>query len=128
MTIARDTGCSDFVSTDAASRSTSSSLPPTAAYTPVTPNTPLVSVPVLSNKTILILRAASKAKRCRTKKPLRAAIVVEIEATKGIARPNACGQAITSTATIRVKPKSAPRSGHQTNNVSSPVTIAIIVR
>jgi hypothetical protein len=54
------------------------------------------------------LRAISKAKRWRTKKPLLAAIVVEMAATKGIASPKACGQAITKTETTLSKAKPSP--------------------
>src|SRR3989338_8121816 len=67
----------------------------------ITPNSPLVKVPVLSKSTVSIVRAASRAILCLTRKPLCAALVVDIDATKGTASPNACGQAITRTATRR---------------------------
>ena len=81
---------------------------------------PSVSVPVLSNSTALISRIRSSASRSFTRMPARAATAVESAITSGIARPSACGHAITSTVTVCSTASSAsPTSIHTTN-----VTIA----
>ena len=100
-TIARASGCSLSDSAAAASASTSSSLPRAAAI-PVTAGSPLVSVPVLSNNTALTVRMLSSASRSFTSTPPRAARSVAIDTTSGIARPSACGHAITSTVMVRI--------------------------
>ena len=56
---------------------------------------PLVSVPVLSNSTVSIERMRSRASRSLTRIPAFADTAVEMAITSGIARPRACGQAIT---------------------------------
>ena len=70
------------------------------AATPVTTWAPLVSVPVLSNSTVSIVRIRSRARRSLTRMPALADTAVDSEMTSGIARPRACGQAITSTVTV----------------------------
>ena len=95
----------------------------------MTLNAPSVNVPVLSNSTISIVLAASRASRCFTRKPLRAALVVDMDATRGTASPNACGQAITRTATRRATANaiSAPAAS-QATSVIVPPTTAITVK
>ena len=62
---------------------------------------PFVSVPVLSKMTTSSSRARSSAIRSLTSRPFRAPSEVEIAMTSGIARPRACGQAMTSTVAVR---------------------------
>ncbi len=98
---ARAMRCSESASTAAVNaRAWFSSTPPTGLIA-TTPCSPLVSVPVLSKIIMSISRAASRAKRLRTKIPFCAAEVVLIATTRGTANPKACGQAITRTATTR---------------------------
>src|SRR5690625_7845967 len=63
----------------------------------VTPKFPSVSVPVLSNTTRSSFQAPSNGVRLRISNPFLAAIEVDLEVTKGIAKPSACGQAIMRT-------------------------------
>ena len=56
-----------------------------------------VSVPVLSKMTVSSSRARSRASRSFTRSPFRAPRLVEIAITSGMARPRACGQAMTRT-------------------------------
>ncbi len=100
-TMARASGCSLSVSAAAASPNTVSASRPSAGSTPVTVGAPLVSVPVLSNSTTSTVRICSRARRSFTNTPPRAARSVAMETTRGMARPNACGQAITSTVMTR---------------------------
>ena len=60
-----------------------------------------VSVPVLSKITTSSSRARSSARRFLTSRPLRAPSEVEIAITSGMARPRACGQAMTRTVAVR---------------------------
>ncbi len=93
--------CSESPSIAAAmARALSWSQPSTVAI-PTTPNSPLVSVPVLSKITVSISRACSSARRSRTRMPLLAPMAVEIATTSGMASPSAWGQAITSTVATR---------------------------
>jgi hypothetical protein len=82
----------------------------------------------LSKTTTSSSRARSSANRSRTRKPLRAARVVEMEITRGMASPSAWGQAMTSTATTRrmTKPPGAP-SATQTASVSRAAPMAMKV-
>ena len=66
-----------------------------------TPKRPSVSVPVLSKIDRVDQRAFSNAIRLRTSSPLAAPQAVETATTSGIARPSACGQAMTMTVTAR---------------------------
>ena len=68
--------------------------------TPLTAWLPFVRVPVLSKSTASIVRMRSRASRSLTRMPLRAATAVDSAITSGMARPRACGQAITSTVTV----------------------------
>ncbi len=97
VTMARASGCSDGSSAAAASASTSS--PPVAA---TTTGCPLVRVPVLSNSTASTVRICSSARRSLISTPPRAARSVAMDTTSGIARPSACGQAMTSTVMARM--------------------------
>src|SRR5437870_522893 len=65
-------GCSERLSSAAASRRMSASLRPSKEITSVTPNRPSVSVPVLSKTTASSARARSKAARSRISSPFRA--------------------------------------------------------
>ena len=76
-------------------------LSPTVAATPVTACAPSVRVPVLSKSTTSMVRIRSSAIRSLMSTPDFAARSVEIAMTSGIARPKACGQAMTSTVTVR---------------------------
>jgi hypothetical protein len=78
----------------------SSSVYPFVVQTSVTPCSPLVRVPVLSNSTQSNLRAASSAKTSYEQvNRFFADSAVEIDTTSGIANPSACGQAIIRTVT-----------------------------
>ena len=52
-----------------------------------------------------------------TRIPAWAEVAVEIEITNGIASPRACGQAITSTVTVRITPSDGSPSSVQTTIV-----------
>ena len=92
----------------------------------VTPKTPVVNVPVLSNRSAVIFLDSSKAVLLRINKPFCADTAVEMATTRGIAKPNAWGQAITITVTIR---SNANTNGYpaisQTANVPKPTDKAI---
>ena len=114
-TIARASGCSESVSAAAASASTAFSVRPAAVATAVTAGSPLVSVPVLSNSTAPTVRMLSSASRSLTRTPPRAARSVAMDTTSGMARPSACGHAITSTVMVRVTASSGlPAKLHTT--------------
>ena len=115
-TIAFANGCSLSASTAAANSSTSSSDSVSTVTIPVTAGSPLVNVPVLSNRTTSIVRIRSSANRFFTSTPAFAARSVEIAITSGMASPRACGQAITRTVTVRVTASSSlPSTAHTTN-------------
>ena len=90
---------------------------PAPAATPVTTWAPLVSVPVLSNRTVSTVRIRSSARRSLTRMPFFADTAVDSAITSGMARPRACGQAITSTVTVRTMASSTSPSAHHTTNV-----------
>ena len=114
-TIALASGCSLSASTAAAIASTSASVRP-AATMPVTTWLPFVSVPVLSKRTASTVRIRSSASRSLTRMPCLAATAVESAITRGIARPSACGQAITSTVTVvSIARGMSPASDHVAN-------------
>ncbi len=96
MAVAR--GCSDQRSSAPAAPRDSASLIP-SVVTVLTTKRPSVSVPVLSKATMAILRPRSNASRFRTRIPLRAEMLVAFILTRGMARPRACGHAMTSTVT-----------------------------
>ncbi len=96
-TIARANGCSLSDSAAAARASTSSARQFSCVSMSLSVGAPLVRVPVLSNTTASTFRIDSRAKRSVINTPPRAARSVAIETTSGIAKPSACGQAITST-------------------------------
>ena len=107
-------GCSESDSAAAASASTSVLAAAARAWsTAVTVGSPLVSVPVLSNSTAPTVRMLSSASRSLISTPPRAARSVAMDTTSGIARPSACGQAITSTVMVRTTASSGwPRTPH----------------
>ena len=114
-TMALASGCSESDSAAAAIASTSSSVRPPVAATAVTVGSPLVSVPVLSNSTAPTVRMLSSASRSLISTPPRAARSVAMDTTSGIARPRACGQAITSTVMVRITASSGcPMKPHTT--------------
>ena len=90
--------------------------PPVAAMA-VTLGSPLVRVPVLSNSTAPTVRMLSSASRSLISTPARAARSVAMETTSGIARPSACGQAITSTVMVRMTASSGLPTMPQTTAV-----------
>ena len=94
------------------------------AATPVTTWAPLVSVPVLSNSTASTVRIRSSASRSLTRIPALAATAVDSAITSGMARPRACGQAITSTVTVRTTASSTSPSAVQTTNVTIAAAVA----
>ncbi len=62
--------------------------------------------------------------------PFRADSDVETETTSGMARPSACGQAMTMTLTVRDSAKSAssPMMTSQAMRVANPTVTAVMVR
>ena len=122
--MARATGCSLSASTAAANASTCSSLVPAVVTTPVTWCRPWVNVPVLSKSTTSTVRMRSSASRSLTSTPDLAARSVEIAITSGIAKPSACGQAMTSTVTVRTTASSTLPSSDHTAKVRTPATAA----
>ena len=85
---------------------------------------PLVRVPVLSNRTVVTVRIDSSASRSLTSTPPRAARSVAMETTSGMARPRACGQAITSTVMVRTTAWSGSPSSVHTMAVITPASSA----
>jgi hypothetical protein len=88
------------------------------AETPVTACSPLVRVPVLSNKIVSTVRVPSSANRFLMRMPARAPTAVDSEMTNGIAKPSACGHAITSTVTVLVTASFMLPNKDQTTNVT----------
>ena len=120
--IARATGCSLADSAAAASASRRPSETPAAA-TSVTACSPSVRVPVLSKRTTSMVRIRSSAIRSLISTPDFAARSVEMAMTRGIARPRACGQAMTRTVTVRVTASSGlPRAAHTAAVMSAAVS------
>ena len=119
VTTARAKGCSLGSSAAAAKARTWSSVYPAAGAMPSTAGSPLVKVPVLSNSTVSTVRMLSSAIRSFTRTPPRAARSVAIETTNGIARPSACGQAITNTVIVRTTAMSGTPSSVQTTAVTA---------
>ncbi|MBA7591054.1 hypothetical protein ES708_33203 [subsurface metagenome] len=68
--------------------------------TRLTPKLPSVSVPVLSNTTVVIFLEFSNAVLFLIKRPFFADNEVETAVTKGMAKPKAWGQVITITVAI----------------------------
>ncbi len=100
--MARASGCSESASTAPASASSRSCRRRAGdGGHSVDGGRPLVSVPVLSNSTVSTVRIRSSASRSLTRMPARAASAVEMAMTSGMASPRACGQAMTSTVTVR---------------------------
>ena len=71
-----------------------------------------------------MLRIRSSARRSFTKTPARAACAVEIAITSGIAKPSACGQAITSTVTVASTAMFVSPSNIHTTNVTNAEPVA----
>ena len=83
-------------------------------------------VPVLSKATVRMSRARSKASRLRTRIPWRAASAVAFTITRGIASPNACGHAMTSTVTARSTAKAdGARPTSHSPKVALPAATAV---
>ncbi len=106
-TMAAARGCSEARSRLAASESAALASSP-STETLDTTNRPSVRVPVLSNATYRMLRPRSNASRLRTRMPFLAEMAVAFMVTRGMARPKAWGQAITSTVTARATANVAP--------------------
>src|SRR5690625_6886355 len=88
----------------------------------------MVRVPVLSNTIVDILRDASKAVLLRINSPFLAETLVDMEATSGTANPNACGQEITITVTIRYIAKAiVSPNANKVKNITKHKTNAILV-
>ncbi|KKS06847.1 MAG: hypothetical protein UU61_C0028G0001 [Parcubacteria group bacterium GW2011_GWB1_41_4] len=114
LTIASAKGCSEFFSTEAAiCKIIFSSV---IGAMSVTTGSPFVSVPVLSNTTIFIFFAVSKALLDFIKMPFCAANPVPIITAVGVANPRAQGQAIIKTATkiVRANAKEYPAKSQNT--------------
>ncbi len=130
LTIPCAMGCSDSDSSEAAYFNISfSSYSLLKDIVSVTPNSPLVNVPVLSKIIAWIFLACSNAFLFLMSKPFFAESAVETAITRGTASPRACGQAITITVTVldKAKLKLCPVNTSHTNIVNAPAVIAIIV-
>ena len=122
--MARASGCSLSDSTPPARRRTAGPSSDGTAATPVTTWAPRVSVPVLSNSTVSIERIRSSAARSLTRIPAFAETAVDSAMTSGIASPRACGQAITSTVTVRTIASSRSPIAHHATNVTAAAATA----
>ena len=71
-----------------------------------------------------MVRIRSRARRSLIRMPLRAASAVEMVMTRGMAKPRAWGQAITSTVTVRSIAWSGSPSSSQTAKVTTPTAVA----
>ena len=95
------------------------------ARTSATRKSPSASVPVLSIITTFTRGATSRARRRRTSRPLRAPSEVERAATSGMARPSACGHAMTNTVTMRVSASDTlPVTASHATNATRPTLTA----
>ena len=83
---------------------------------------PTVSVPVLSNTTVLILLNRSNCSACRNRKPCFAAAPAATTTAIGVARPNAHGQAITSTLRPNITASAPWPTASQNRNVNAATT------
>ena len=107
------------------SASTRLASPFPTARTSTTRKLPSVSVPVLSIMTTFTRGATSRARRRRTSRPWRAPSEVERAATSGMARPSACGHAMTKTVTMRVSASpTSPDTANHTANAATPTPTA----
>ena len=102
------TACSEADSTAAANSRTASPSQPFAATTALTVNRPVVRVPVLSKTTVSTARVASSARWPLRKIPSCAPRPDATIIAVGVARPNAHGQAMTSTASAAANARSGP--------------------
>jgi hypothetical protein len=84
----------------------------------------LVRVPVLSKRTVSMVRTRSRARRSLMRIPARAVRALEIEMTSGMARPRAWGQAMTSTDTVRTTASSLRPASDQAAKVTTPAPAA----
>ena len=126
-TTACATGCSEFFSTEAAVRTSSSALTPSAGTTSVHDISPLVSVPVLSRTIVVSLCAVSSVSPPLMSTPISAPRPVPTMIAVGVASPIAHGHAMMRTATsLRSAPVNTgagPSSSHMANVMTaSPMT------
>ncbi len=118
--IARATGCSEACSRAPASRSTSCSSSPSAAYTSWRVIRPLVTVPVLSSTTVSTRRVDSSTSGPLIRMPSWAPRPVPTISAVGVARPSAQGQAMIRTATAAVNAATvSPVTASQTPKVAT---------
>ena len=113
LTIASPSGCSEPTSTAAASRSTSASPRFPSGTISVTFGSPRVSVPVLSNTTVVNLRARSSTSPPRMRIPASAPLPTPTMSAAGVAMPSAHGQAMMSTAMNASSPCGKLPASHQ---------------
>ena len=107
--MAAPSGCSLPRSSEAARSSSSVSAKPGTGLRAVTAGRPRVSVPVLSNTTVSIRPADSRACPPRTRMPVSAPRPVPTMIAVGVARPMAQGQAMTTTVTNASQRERQPR-------------------
>ena len=123
-TIASASGCSEFFSAAPTKRNISSSLNPSATITSVNTGFPFVTVPVLSRITVSNRCVASKCSPPLNKMPYSADLPDPAIIDVGVARPNAHGQAITSTAIIF---SSAPPKSPGVTNIIHTANVIIAI-
>ncbi len=119
--MAEASGCSDPRSSEASTRSSSSSFQPRAGTISVTAGEPTVTVPVLSSTTVSTLPARSSASPPLISTPSSAPRPVDTITAVGTASPMAQGQAMISTATAAAKPRTtgaASAATYQTAKVA----------
>ncbi len=107
-------GCSEAFSADAARLKTISLVYPSSAIREMSSGFPSVSVPVLSNTTVSILWACSKASPDLNRIPSSAPLPVPTMIAVGTASPSAQGQAMTRTLIKMVSENSSdcPETNH----------------
>ena len=103
-TIARPSGCSDRLSSDAARRSTSGAPAPLTGSTSTTCSRPFVSVPVLSKATHRTAASFSSRAPPLMSTPLRAAAASADTIDTGVEITSAHGQEMTSSTSDAVEP------------------------
>src|SRR3989344_3925606 len=112
-TIASPSGCSEPASTAAASRRISASPTFADGTTSVTFGSPRVSVPVLSNTTVLSFCARSSTSPPRIRMPASAPLPTPTMSAAGVATPSAHGQEMMSTAMKASSPCGKLPAAHQ---------------
>ena len=121
-TIASARGCRDGRSADAARRSNSASMNPSAVMTSVSAGLPCVRVPVLSKITVSIPAVSSSAVAFLNNTPSRAPLPTPTVMAVGVASASASGHAMTivETAAVNANSKPSPPKTYQATKATTP--------